>query len=126
MKNALNEQKQKMDKELLKLKELRIELEIEKKELKEQELSNNNNDLNNSYDKIMECAVKYWLKHTVRLSQYVDNFLLNGFDDINVIQETMNINDLSQIGIKKLGHRKKIMLHIDKLNSQNNDDPHMF
>eukprot|EP01083_Nonionella_stella_P027576 75979_1 len=76
-------------------------------------------------DEAMECAVQSWLKNTVRLSQYVDNFLLHGFDDMEVIKEAMDINDLYKIGINKLGHRKRIMLHIDRLKSEHND-PHLF
>ena len=118
-----------MDEELLKIQELRKELELERNGIKRGRMEGNDeNGL--IIEDAMECVVKSWLKHTVRLSQYVDNFLLNGFDDISVIKDTMNISDLDEIGIKKLGHKKKIMMHIDKLKSNNNhdtvEDPHTF
>ena len=119
-------QKKKMDEELLKLQQLRKELESERNEIRKQKKE----DMNERMDEAMECVVKSWLQHTVRLSQYVDNFLLNGFDDMNVIQNTMNMEDLDGIGIKKLGHKKKIMMFIDKLKDEqtniSSDDAHSF
>ena len=126
-----------MDEELKKLQGLRREMEIEREEMRKQQMNqindeekeyHINHDKEDEIDNAMEYAVKSWLKHTVRLSQYIDNFIKNGFDDIEVIQETMSMDDLDEIGIKKLGHKKKIMLFIDKLKlNENNDvDPHMF
>eukprot|EP01084_Bolivina_argentea_P154873 269945_1 len=69
----------------------------------------------NKDDDIDINSVELWLSNEVNLRQYIDNFLSNGFDDINVIPEIMTENELIEIGVDKKGHRKKIMLFIDKL-----------
>eukprot|EP01083_Nonionella_stella_P280730 955018_1 len=53
-----------------------------------------------------------WLNNELDLSEYVDLFLVNGFDEMNVIIKSMDEQDLIDIGIDKKGHRKKILLYI--------------
>ena len=46
----------------------------------------------------------------------------NGYDDIDVVKETLNDKKLKSIGIDKMGHRDKILLHINKLLQSNQTD----
>ena len=55
-----------------------------------------------------------WLEDIVRLPQYYDIFVDNGFDDMEFIKDVTN-EDLQEIGIDKLGHRKRLMKCIDEL-----------
>ena len=59
-------------------------------------------------------AVRRWMISVVKLPQYLDVFIENGFDDLSLIQ-MMRSNDLEDLGIDKKGHRLKIMREIDKL-----------
>merc|ERR1712228_271643 len=61
-----------------------------------------------------EHEVVMWLANEVKMPQYIDNFIVNGFDEMSVIQE-MSLNELELIGIKLLGHRMKIYRFIRKL-----------
>eukprot|EP01095_Lingulamoeba_sp_RSL-Kostka_P000404 TRINITY_DN10650_c0_g1_i1.p1 TRINITY_DN10650_c0_g1~~TRINITY_DN10650_c0_g1_i1.p1 ORF type:complete len:306 (+),score=75.40 TRINITY_DN10650_c0_g1_i1:116-1033(+) len=46
--------------------------------------------------------------HEINMDQYLTNFFKNGFDDIEMVKE-LSDEDLEEIGIDKLGHRKKIL-----------------
>ena len=59
-------------------------------------------------------AVRRWMKTVVKLPQYLDLFIENGFEDLSVIQ-TLTVNDLMEMGIEKKGHRIKIVQCIAKL-----------
>eukprot|EP01083_Nonionella_stella_P221357 790908_1 len=59
--------------------------------------------------------VEQWLTREVGLSQYIDLFMEEGYDEMDVIVQTVTEQDLLEIGIKKRGHRKKILLFIDQL-----------
>ena len=63
--------------------------------------------------------VRRWLLETVELPEYINNFINQGFDELNIIK-SMTMNELIEIGLKKLGHRKKILNFIQKLNYPNN------
>lgn len=58
-------------------------------------------------------GVKEWLD-ILRLSEYYDLLIHQGYNGIDSIIGIM-WEDLEEIGIKKLGHQKKIMLAIDRL-----------
>lgn len=53
-------------------------------------------------------AVQRWLCHTVKLPQYADTLLDNGFDDFDCFAGVTD-EILEEIGIAKLGHRHKLM-----------------
>ena len=78
------------------------ELEIEKKEESDKRI------------RTKEEIIRDWFENTVGLSQYYLLFLDEGLDDFTIIRE-LNMSQLEKIGIKKLGHRIKIMQEIDKL-----------
>ena len=66
-----------------------------------------------SYEEESKLEVKKWLNEEVHLGEYGDLFINEGFDDMLTVLE-MDDNDLIEIGIKKRGHRKKIMMFIQK------------
>ena len=59
--------------------------------------------------------VRKWLTHKVGLPQYFDLFMKEGFDDMDTIENTLTNDDLIDIGIKKRGHRNKIILFVKRL-----------
>ncbi len=69
-----------------------------------------------------ECDVAIWLKHTVKLPQYIHNFTSNGFEELDVMEDIKD-DDLKAIGIELLGHRMKIMKEIAKLSNQQTEGP---
>ena len=56
-----------------------------------------------------QCRV--WLTRTVKLSQYINNFVDNGYDDINIAAEMITADKLIKIGINKMGHRDAAAAH---------------
>ena len=59
-------------------------------------------------------AVFRWLMDIVTLPQYYDTFMENGFDDMKFITNMKN-EDLQEIGVDKLGHRKRIIKCINDM-----------
>ena len=57
-----------------------------------------------------------WLENVVKLPQYFDVFIKNGFEDLESICDITK-DELTQINITKLGHQKKIIREIQKLNN---------
>ena len=76
---------------------------------------NNVNDHNgNMMDGQDSELVAQWLKETVKLPQYYDILLQNGFDDMEFVKDITK-EDLLGIGIDKLGHQKRILKCVAKL-----------
>ena len=91
---------------------------IKKAESKEQKTEERKE---NKIEKKSIVLVKDWLTVTVDLPEYFDAFINEGYDDMITITETIEEQDLIDIGIQKRGHRKKILLFIKKYkNKQNN------
>ena len=67
-----------------------------------------------------EEEIKLWMTDTVKLPQYIDNFLQNGYDSFDIIKE-MDVNQLIDIDIVLKGHQFKLQHEILKLR-ENNDD----
>ena len=59
--------------------------------------------------------VEEWLKDTVRLPQYYRVLMDQGFDDMESIGD-ITLDDLIKVGIDKIGHQKKILKYVQKLN----------
>ena len=59
--------------------------------------------------------VENWLKEKCNLMQYLDNFVENGYDSIEMIPKIDNIEELEEIGITLKGHQKMILSEIMKL-----------
>eukprot|EP01084_Bolivina_argentea_P306450 529561_1 len=77
--------------------------------------NNINNDNNNISE---EDKVRIWLRDKIKLPQYFNLFVENGYDDLDIIAD-MNQDDLREIGINRIGHRKKILKYIKLLNQSN-------
>ena len=80
----------------------------------------NNDKQNADHEK-----VKNWLQNIVKLPQYFDIFIENGFDTLHIIKH-VTANDLTTIGIDKLGHKIQITQEIIKLNNQNNNNQNVL
>ena len=77
-----------------------------------QNIMNMKSESNNKQNSKQE-AVKKWLKDKVELPQYFDVFIENGFESLDIIKEIQSEQDLNQMGIDKLGHKRKIMKEIN-------------
>lgn len=58
--------------------------------------------------------LKLWMVQTVQLPEYFELFVENGLEELDVVKD---IDDkiLTEIGIKKVGHRMKLLKHIQSL-----------
>eukprot|EP01083_Nonionella_stella_P008911 25806_1 len=65
-------------------------------------------------DILSSSEAEEWLCNTVKLPQYLDAFVSNGFELLSDIQEIDN-ETLKEVGISKLGHQKRLMREIAKL-----------
>merc|ERR1712242_694928 len=52
--------------------------------------------------------VQEWLKNKVKLPQYFQVFMLQGFDELEAIKDVTK-DDLVAMGIDKVGHQRKIL-----------------
>ena len=62
-----------------------------------------------------EEKVKKWLENTVKLPQYYQVFMEQGFEDLESIGHVTE-NNLKEMGIDKIGHRNKIIRYSRQLN----------
>jgi len=54
-------------------------------------------------------AVEKWLRETVGLSQYYNNFVVNGYERMDYIQEIKEAEQLSEIGIMDKSQQERIL-----------------
>ena len=59
--------------------------------------------------------LKTWICDTLQLPKYYDLFISEGFDEISLFLE-LSESDLKELGILKMGHRKKILLGARQMN----------
>ena len=59
--------------------------------------------------------VQRWLIETVRLPQYYENFIQNGFESLFIIKDINDRDILKEIGIILAGHQLKIITETAKL-----------
>ena len=65
------------------------------------------------YTKSEECnQIVAWLADIVRLPQYLDNFVSNGYNGIDIIQEIHCNKDLEEIGIVNMEHQDIMLAQI--------------
>eukprot|EP01084_Bolivina_argentea_P051934 95451_1 len=78
-----------------------------------------NDDLGDAKIKTKEIGAEVilWLRDEVELPEYIPIFIENGFDDMRAIK-IMDKDDLDEIGIQKLGHKKRIIFCIEELNKK--------
>jgi len=65
-----------------------------------------------NFEKETTTRVISWLRDELRLPQYVDAFMANGYDDMGIISKAMDKRDLEKIGVTKHGHQRMIMMSI--------------
>eukprot|EP01083_Nonionella_stella_P130632 396486_1 len=70
-----------------------------------------------------EKAVKQWLKDTVKLSQYAQAFLSNGYESMVIVADISKRKELEEIGITIPGHQVRIMTKIKQLQNEQNVVP---
>eukprot|EP01083_Nonionella_stella_P030589 83843_1 len=58
--------------------------------------------------------VMQWLRHTVKLPQYIDKFVTNGYDNMRAIQLINSKEELARCGIEMPGHQTLILAEIYK------------
>ena len=51
----------------------------------------------------------------LELSEYIDNFVNNGYESLSFIQDIKSKNELIEIGITKIAHQNRILREIQKL-----------
>lgn len=56
--------------------------------------------------------VRKWLQDECDLTRYLDNFLQNGYDSINIISAIDKIEELEEIGITLKGHQKMLCMKL--------------
>ena len=71
-------------------------------------------------------TVRLWLKDTVKLPQYANNFIDNGYDDIQVISKMLQDIKLKDIGIKDINDINHIIYHLNQLRISNNSQDTRF
>ena len=71
-----------------------------------------------------EMKLKKWMEDEVKLPQYFALLKENGFEDLDGVQD-LTENDLREMGIEKMGHRRKIIKFVSKLKVANNQSVSM-
>ena len=61
-----------------------------------------------------EYKIRNWMENTVKLWEYSEILIENGFDSMDSIID-ITIHDLNEMGIHKIGHRRKIFKYAQKL-----------
>ena len=90
------------------------EIEIMKKEIEDMKKMMLNGDGRNKIRNKVEFGkdeidkVREWMIYEVGLGEYVELFIQNGFDTMEVIK-SLKMEDLEVLGIEKLGHKRRII-----------------
>ena len=66
-----------------------------------------------------EEKLRKWMENEVKLPRYFHVLKENGFEDMESVLD-LTLNEMKEMGIDKMGHRKRIMKHIAKLQAANN------
>ena len=66
--------------------------------------------------------LKKWFYEDIKLPQYFKLFYENGYEDISYFDEHLVEDDLIEVGVKKKGHRHKILSEIKKLIKNKNHE----
>eukprot|EP01083_Nonionella_stella_P123597 372461_1 len=77
------------------------------------------NSVNIEDDEVLE--IRQWLTDQVQLGQYLTNFVENGYEKMEFIQDISTKNELHEIGVTKCGHQVRLIKQIQLL--QNAPDP---
>eukprot|EP01083_Nonionella_stella_P158282 514981_1 len=60
--------------------------------------------------------LREWLDEKVKLAQYYDVLVDNGYETLDIVKEITDQNELKEIGIVLKGHLLKLMTEVNKLN----------
>eukprot|EP01083_Nonionella_stella_P318618 1165580_1 len=66
--------------------------------------------------------IRHWMKNTVGFPQYVDNFVLNGYDSFQIVMDIEDTQALVDIGITLKGHQQRIIKQISLLSGKMKQD----
>ena len=66
-------------------------------------------------EEMEEEKLRKWLEDIVRLPQYYEILVDQGFEDLESMKD-ITMDNLKEIGIDKLGHRSKIFKYAQQLN----------
>eukprot|EP01084_Bolivina_argentea_P227666 384527_1 len=80
-----------------------------------------NNIGNNSNYNVKDREInelKSWLNNHVKLPQYYSLFIKNGIDNLDTVK-LIGVKELDAMGIALIGHKLKILHHVEILNEQN-------
>lgn len=61
-----------------------------------------------------DVLLRKWMKDELKLPQYLSTFKENGFENLEDVS-CLQYSDLKEMGVNKLGHRRRIMAYIQKL-----------
>ena len=65
-----------------------------------------------------EDKLRKWMENEVKLPRYFNVLKENGFEDMESVLD-LTLIEMKEMGIDKMGHRKRIMKHIAKLQAMN-------
>ncbi len=63
--------------------------------------------------------VRIWMNDIVKLPQYSEIIIQNGYDDMESVADII-LEDLCSMGVEKIGHRRKIIKNAKKLKEKKN------
>eukprot|EP00484_Ammonia_sp_Unknown_P019178 CAMPEP_0197034174 /NCGR_PEP_ID=MMETSP1384-20130603/12359_1 /TAXON_ID=29189 /ORGANISM="Ammonia sp." /LENGTH=133 /DNA_ID=CAMNT_0042464065 /DNA_START=1 /DNA_END=399 /DNA_ORIENTATION=+ len=69
-------------------------------------------------------AVKAWMENEVKLPQYVQTFISNGYETMEIVKEIQTTDDLKDIGIELKGHQKIILSKVHALKGEGSYEWH--
>ena len=93
---------------------MNMKYKLLEKQLKALTSINNDNADNQFKEESEEEKIRKWLNN-INMSQYFHTFIDSGFDEFDMIAD-ITMDDLNEMNIDKLGHKKKIIKYAQKLN----------
>eukprot|EP01084_Bolivina_argentea_P024871 46304_1 len=112
----------KLDKQMIDLRLIMCEekknddLDVIKDEIKLLKQMIDKIQLKNKRSNIKYTEMQKWMTEVVKLPEYIDLFINNGLEDMNIIKD-ITMETLTVIGIQKIGHKMKIIKQVAKLNT---------
>ena len=100
----MEEYQRKNDEEMAKMKE----------EMERLSLMDGYDDDEDNKEQSEEEKVRAWMEETVKLGQYAQVLIDNGFDEMESLMD-ITMEELEEMGVDKMGHRKKIFKNAQKM-----------
>eukprot|EP01084_Bolivina_argentea_P201001 343620_1 len=70
-------------------------------------------------DEGQRAELKEWMVEKVKLPQYYDVFVANGYETLDIVQDIADVNELKEIGITLKGHTLKLIKEVKRLKALN-------